>query len=397
MDQYDFETVRPRYSLNAAKWQEIASYFPEQPTDIIPFSVADMELPLAPRIRDGLKEYLDQYVLGYADPSPEYYRAVCDFMQRRHGWHVEPDWLICTSGAIAAFYGCVKAFTEKDDGVILFTPVYYPMYSAVTANQRTLVRCPLRVADGRYEIDFERFEQLAKDPRNKLLIFCSPHNPGGRVWTRAELEKLGRICCENGVIIASDELHFDLLAPGVRHTVLATVSDQVRDNCVIITSPSKSFNLAGLMTTNVAIPSPVLREKYRAELLTGVQKLKCNVLGHLACTIAYNECCDWLDAVNELVARNCRLVVDFLQKEFPQVRCMPMEGSYLLWIDFSATGEDPHKFAETLKREGRLFFDDGYLFGDEGSGYERWNLACPTRYVQEGIDRLRPILQRYFP
>ena len=128
MDQYDFETVRPRYSLNAAKWQEIASYFPEQPTDIIPFSVADMELPLAPRIRDGLKEYLDEYVLGYADPSPEYYRAVCDFMQRRHGWHVEPDWLICTSGAIAAFYGCGKAFTETDDGVILFTPVYYPMY-----------------------------------------------------------------------------------------------------------------------------------------------------------------------------------------------------------------------------------------------------------------------------
>lgn len=396
MAQYDFETVRPRYDLNAAKWQEIARYFPERPAGVIPFSVADMELPMAPQIRDGLKAFLDDYVLGYADPSEEYAASVCRFMQRRHGWTIQPDWLICTSGAIAAFYGCVKAFTAPGDGVILFTPVYYPMYSAVTANERTLVRCPLVRTEDRYEIDFDLFERLVKDPANKLLILCSPHNPGGRVWSREELERIGRLCCENGVVVASDELHFDLLAPGVEHTVFATLDDAIRDNCVVITSPSKSFNLAGLMTTNVVAPSEHLREQLRRELLTNVQKLKCNVLGHLACTIAYDQCDDWLDQVNVLVDKNRRVVTDFLAAEFPKIRPMKLEGSYLLWIDFSALGMDARDLAEMLKREAMLFFDDGYIFGAEGEGFERWNLACPTRCVQEGVDRLRAVLKKYY-
>ena len=396
MNQYNFETVRPRYQLNAAKWQEIARYFPERPTDIIPFSVADMELPLAPQIREGLKAFLDDYVLGYSDPSDEYAAAVCSFMKRRHRWDVQPDWLICTSGAIAAFYGCVKAFTRPGQGVILFTPVYYPMYSAVTSNGRALAPCPLVRAGDRYEIDFALLERLVKDPANKLLLFCSPHDPGGRVWSRQELERIGRLCCDNGVVIASDELHFDLLAPGVEHTVFATLDGPVRDNCVVITSPSKSFNLAGLMTTNVIVPSARLRQQLCQELLTNVQKLKCNVLGHQACVIAYEQCDDWLDQVNALVHRNCQLVTSFFEREFPQIRPMPLEGSYLLWIDFSALGLEPRALAEVLKREARLFFDDGFIFGPEGDGFERWNLACPTRYVCEGLDRLRELLRRHF-
>ena len=396
MNHYDFETVHPRYHLNAAKWREIADYFPEKPTDIIPFSVADMELALAPQIRDGLKACLDRDVLGYADPSPEYLAAVCGFMRRRHAWEVSPDWITCTSGAIAAFYACVKTYTQPGDGVLLFTPVYYPMYSAVTANRRQLAECPLLYQNGRYEIDFDRFEQLARQPRNKLLLFCSPHNPGGRVWSRRELERLGEICCANGVVIASDELHFDLLAPGVQHTVLAALSPQIAANCAVITSPSKSFNLAGLMTTNVIIPSPALRRAYQDQLYTGAQKLKCNMLGHLACTIAYTQCDDWLDQVNALIHQNCRLVTEFLQAEFPRIKPMRLEGTYLLWIDFSALGLPPQTLARLLKREGRLFFDDGYIFGRQGEGFERWNLSCPTRYIQEGIARLRAVLCRYY-
>lgn len=396
MKQYDFETVHPRYGMNAAKWEEISRYFPEEPKDIIPFSVADMELPLAPEIREGLKDCLDTYVLGYADPSPQYAQTVCDFMRRRHQWKVSPEWLTYTSGAICAFYSCVKAYTQPGDGVILFTPVYYPMYSAVTSNKRTLAECPLVKRDNRYFIDFDLLERLAKEPQNKLLIFCSPHNPGGRVWTREELERIGNICCDHGVVIASDELHFDLLAPGVEHTVFATVSPRISDNCVIITSPSKSFNLAGLMTSNVIIPSSMLRRRFTEELFTNMQKAKCNILGHLACMIAYTQCDGWLDQVNTLIHKNCRLVSDFLAAEFPQIRPMPLEGSYLLWIDFSALGLDPKDLAEILRREGRLFFDDGFIFGEAGNGYERWNLACPTRYVEEGINRLREVLKRYF-
>lgn len=395
MVPYDFETVHARYHLNSAKWNEIAEYFPEKPEDIIPFSVADMELPLAPQIRDGLKECLDTYVLGYMDPSQEYFDAICGFMKRHHNWEIEPEWISCASGAISAFYGCVKSYTQPGDGVILFTPVYYPMYGAVSANRREIVKCSLVNCNGRYEIDFDLFEELARKPENKMLIFCSPHNPGGRVWSREELERIGNICCDNGVVIVSDELHFDLLAPGVKHTVFSAVSPRIAENCIIITSPSKSFNLAGLITTNVVISSPALRERYREEQLTATHKLKCNMLGMIACTIAYTQCDDWLTQANALIQENCRLVTQFLEREFPCVKAMKMEGTYLLWIDFSALGLDSRFLAQALRKEAKLFFDDGFIFGEEGDGFERWNLACPTRFVAEGIDRLREFLKKY--
>lgn len=395
MKQYDFETVHPRYNLNSAKWNEISKYFPDNPQDIIPFSVADMELPLAPQIREGLKECIDTYVLGYTDPSPEYYQVVCDFLRRHHDWEVKPEWISCTGGAIAAFFTCVKAYTKPDEGVILFTPVYYPMYTAVTSNNRELVSCPLLYKSGRYEIDFILLEQLVKNPNNKLLILCSPHNPGGRIWSESELNRIGGLCKENDVVIVSDELHFDFVSPGAHHTVLASLSQQIADNCITITSPSKSFNLAGLMTTNVIISSEELRERFRKEMLTTTHKLKCNMLGHLACVLAYTQCDDWLEQVNALIYKNCQLVVDFFKEEYPQIRPMEMEGSYLLWIDFSAIDMDSRELAEILKQEGRLFFDDGYIFGNEGDGFERWNLACPTVFVEEGIARLRQVLKKY--
>lgn len=395
MKHYDFETVRPRYDVNSVKYLEIKKYFPEEPEDIIPFSVADMELQMAPEIREGLKKYIDTYVMGYSNATDAYYEAICDWMQKRHDWHIEREWILTANGVVHGFFTAVRAYTERGDGVILCTPIYYPMYAAVTTHGCETAECPLINKGSHYEIDFELLEKLAGDPKNKLLLFCNPHNPGGRVWTREELERVGEICLRNHVIIVSDEIHFDLIKPGIKHTVFAGISPEMAQNCVVLTAPSKSFNLAGMMTANAIIPNAVLRRQFLSEQKKDTPFPNCSPLGFEACRIAYTECGEWLDELNALVAKNAKLVKDFVEEAYPEAVVMDLEGSYLLWMDFSALGIDCHKMAEVLRTEGKLFFDDGYIFGKAGEGFERWNLACPTRYVQEALPRLKAVLDKY--
>lgn len=395
MKQYDFETVTPRYEIGAPKWLAIKKYFPEEPEGIIPFSVADMELPMAPEIVEGLQKFVGKYALGYGKATKEYVDAVCKWMKERHNWEIKPEWLVYTRGVVNAFYESVRAFTDPGDGVIMCTPIYYPMYDSILKNGRKLAECQMLNKKTHYELDFELLEELAKKPENKLLIFCNPHNPGGRVWTREELQKVADICIANDVIIASDEIHFDLLAPGVEHTVFANLSPEVAQHCVIMTAPSKTFNLAGLETSNIIIPNEDLRKRYVTQIEQGFMDPRCCLLGFEACRIAYTECGEWLDQLNDLIAGNAKLVEDFLKKEFPETCCMKMEGTYLLWMDFSALGIESKKMGEVLRKDGKLFFDDGYIFGPDGEGYERWNLACPRKYVEEALPRLKEVLNRY--
>ena len=394
MKQYDFTTVTPRYEIGAPKWLAIKKYFPDMPKDIIPFSVADMELPMAPEIVNGLQKFINKYPLGYGKATPEYKNAVCNWMKTRHNWEIKSEWLVSTRGVVNGFYECVKAFTALGEGVIMFTPSYYPMYTSISCNNRKLAECPLINTGKRYEIDFDLFEKLAADPKNKMLLFCSPHNPGGRVWSREELEKVGKICLKNNVIIASDEIHFDLLAPGVQHTVFASVSPEIANNCIVMTAPSKTFNLAGLETSNIIISNEKLRKRYLQEIATTFMDDRCCLLGFEACRIAYEQCADWLDQVNALIYKNRCMVVNFLAKEIPEVVCMDMEGTYLLWMDFSKLGIESKELAEMLKKDAKLFFDDGYLFGASANGFERWNLACPTSYVEAGLQRLKNTINK---
>ena len=395
MKIYDFETVTPRYDIGAPKWLTIEKYFPDRPKDVIPFSVADMELPMAPEIVSGLKNFMDHYVLGYGKATKPYVQAVCDWMKNRHHWEIQPEWLVYTRGVVNAFYESVRAFTNEGDGVIMCTPIYYPMYDSIQKNGRKLAECPMLNKGTHYELDFDLMEKLAAQPENKLLILCNPHNPGGSVWTKDELNRVADICIRNNIIIASDEIHFDLIAPGVEHTVFASLSPEVAQHCVIMTAPSKSFNLAGLETSNIIIPNEELRKRYKEEIQHSFMDDRCCLLGFEACRLAYTEAGDWLDQLNALIAHNAKLVVDFLKKEYPTVQCMDMEGSYLLWMDFSSLGIETHELGELLRREGKLFFDDGYIFGKAGEGYERWNLACPIKYVEDGLVRLKEVLDRH--
>lgn len=393
--KYNFETIGKRYHTGSKKWNELLDNGVREDEDIIPFSVADMEFETAPEIVSALKEELDHFVLGYANPTEEYLNAVCRWMKERHGWDAKPEWILPAAGVIDAFFEAVKVFTKEGEGVMLMTPVYYPMYHAVNFNHRKLVDCPLVNKGDHYEIDFEDFERKAADENTKMLILCSPHNPCGRVWTREELTRIGEICLKNHVLVVSDEIHFDLVMPGYKHIVFPSLSEEIANNCVLCTAPSKTFNLAGLQTSNIFIPNPELRARYFEALKRTNPNPKCNILGYRACEAAYRHCAPWLDQAIQVIDANRKLVEDFLAKEFPQIKVTRLEATYLLWMDWRGLGLPSKELERINHQEAKLFFDEGYVFGAQGDGFERWNLACPTRYVQEALDRMKAAYGKY--
>lgn len=394
MKQYDFENIIFRNNSGSHKWDEMLTV-PGVEKYVIPFSVADMELKNAPEIIEGLKAYLDKSVLGYVKPNDAFRQVVADFIERRHGWKIEKEWLKDSHGVVTAFFAAVTAFTEPGDGVILMTPIYFPMYMAATLNNRKEVHNSLLLKGDHYEIDFEDLEAKARDPKNKILILCSPHNPTGRVWTVDELTRIGRICIDNNVLVVADEIHNDLIMPGYHHTMFGSISEEFAQHSITLTSPSKTFNLAGMQVANLIVPNDDIREKYWHEFVMAEGSPKCNILGYEACRIAYTQCDEWLDQVIQVIDINRKTVSDFLAKEFPQIRVIPTEGTYLLWMDFRSLGIECHELARILREEAHLFFDDGFIFGKEGEGFERWNLACPTKFITAALERMKKALNAH--
>lgn len=388
---YDFTTLIDRRRVGSSKWNAMLAKNPDVADDVIPFSVADMELKNPPEIIDGLKEFLADTVLGYSVATVAYRDAVCSWMRRRHGWKIEPEWIVECDGVIPALFAAVNAFTKPGEGVVMLTPVYYPFYSAVKDNGRRVAGCGLVERDGRYEIDYEKLEDLAKEPANKVLLFCSPHNPVGRVWSREELETVGRICLAHNVVIISDEIHFDLVLPGHRHTVFSTLGAEIAERCVVCTAPSKTFNLAGLQASNIIIKNDSLRRRFVAALSkTGFFSL--NILGYKACEIAYTKCERWLEELLLHIEGNRIFVEEYMREKMPVIRTCPLEGTYLQWWDCRGMGMDGEELERFMEREAVLFLDEGYIFGEGGEGFERINLACPREKLVEGVERLRAAL-----
>lgn len=380
--KYDFTTLVKRWGHGSGKWDGMTAKKPELKYDPVPLSVADMEFKNAPEIAEGLKEFMDTHILGYTSPTKEYLSAVCAWMEKRHNWHIEPDWIVGTHGVVEALKVSVEAFCQPGDGVITFTPVYYPFYMAIEKHGCEIVRCPLIYKDNAYTIDFDLFEKLCKDDNNKMFILCSPHNPVGRVWTADELTKICDICRENNVRIISDEIHFDIIMPGYKHTTIHNVS-KPSDNIIVCTAPSKTFNLAAMQTSNIIIPDEKDRERFRE--IIGFNGP--SALGLEACRIAYTRCAQWADEMVQAVDENRKLAVDFIAERIPEIKAIELQGTYLLWLDCTAL----HKTKEELEAmmvEAELFLDEGYMFGDEGIGFERVNLAAPKRVIQAALERL---------
>lgn len=384
--KYDFENISPRFGTGSQKWQEMKNN-PLVTDKVIPFSVADMELKTAPEIVEGLKNFIDNNILGYAGSNKKYRQSVCNWMKKHHDWEVKADWLIETHSVVNAFFTAIKAFTKKGDGVILFTPVYYPMYKAIEINERKLVEVPLINNNSAYDIDWDLLETKASEPNTKMLILCSPHNPCGRIWTKEELTHISEICLKNDVFVVSDEIHSDLIMPGFKHTSYGTLSDEARQNCMVCTAPSKTFNLAGMQLSNIFIPNEKYRKLFQAEQATDAD-FACSILSYEACRLAYDYGEDWLKQLITLINTNKQIVIDFMREYFPQVKITELQATYLLWLDFRAFNLSFKELEKINREKACLYFDEGYIFGKAGEGFERWNLACPTKYIKSALTRL---------
>lgn len=403
--KYDFTTLIDRRGQGASKWNLMRTWNEDAYVrGITPLSVADMEFKMAPPVIEGLKKYLDVATLGYSVAYDEFYGAVMNWMYRRHNWRIKKEWIVNTPGVVNAFFAAVEAFSNPGDGVVLFKPVYYPFFDAINMNGREIVNCPLlRDENNYYTVDYDLLDKLTQNEKNKLIFLCSPHNPVGRVWKRQELEKIGEICLKNKVTILSDEIWMDFILGETKHTPLASISEEIANITITCTAPSKTFNLAGMGTSNIIISNEEMRQTYQ-KILMRVRSASVNALGYKACEIAYNECEEWFEELLKVIDLNQREVnrrVALLSEEISRVKKLPVplsaplvEGTYLQWMDFRGLEMSPQEMEAFMHDEAMFYLDEGYIFGDEGVGFERINLAAPHSVIRNAMNRFETALKK---
>ena len=357
------------------------------PADILPFWVADMDFRAPAPVIDALKARAEHGIFGYTQVKDDYFAVLQNWFRTRHDWTVERRELILTPGVVFAIATAIRAFTIKGDAVLIQQPVYYPFANMIRQNERVIVDNPLRLIEGRYEIDFADFEQKIIEHRVKLFILCSPHNPVGRVWTRAELEQIAAVCLRHNVIVVADEIHEEFVRPGFRHVPFASLSEEAAAITVTCTSPSKTFNLAGLQISNIFIRNTQLRRRFKEELgRTGYDEP--NTLGLTGAKAAYEHGAEWLAQLLAYIEENHARTKSFLAAHLPKVQIIEPEGTYLLWLDFRAYGLSDEALNEKIIREAHLWLDDGPIFGAGGSGFQRINIACPWATLETGLQNL---------
>lgn len=357
------------------------------PEDVLPFWVADMDFQTPEPVRKELMRRVAHGIFGYTDIKEDYCETLAAWLKKRHDFEPDMGKLVLTPGVVFAICTAIRAFTEKGDAVLICPPVYYPFSSAVKSNGRTLVESPLVEKNGHYEIDFEDFEQKIVRNNVKLFLLCSPHNPVGRVWTREELSRIADICLEHRVTVLADEIHHDFVYPGHKHTVFATLSPETDNIAVTCVSPSKTFNMAGLQISHVFIKNDNLRRRFSQELFNAGYSQP-NALGIFAAKAAYGFGEAWLTELLAYLRENVQRTGAFLQRKLPKVRLIEPEGTYLLWLDFSAYGLSDEEMDDIIIHKGKLWLDSGHIFGTGGGGFQRINIACPWSVLEEGLSRL---------
>lgn len=386
----DFDRIIDRKNTRCLKYDFAVKR--GMPEDVLPLWVADMDFETSSYIEDALTERVKEGIFGYSDVQTPYFEIIRDWMVRHHDWEPQEKWLIKTPGVVFALAMAVKAYTDPGDKVLLQQPVYYPFSEVITDNGREVVSNDLVLTeDGTYKIDFADFEQKIIANGIKLFLLCSPHNPVGRVWTKEELEKIGDICVKHGVTVVSDEIHNDFIWEGT-HTVFAGIKKEFADNSVTCTSPSKTFNLASMLISNIFIPNQILRRKFRKEMdRAGISQL--SVLGLVATEAAYAHGDEWYAAMKNYVRDNIAFAKTYVEKNLPGVRMIDTQGTYLIWLDFRQTGLTVEELDHKIIYEAGLWLDSGKIFGKTGEGFERINVACPRAVLQEALDRIQGILQ----
>ena len=387
---HDFDRIIERRGTSSLKWDQLGALFGGE--DVLPLFVADMDFEAPPEVVEAIVERAKRGVYGYTIRTEGYYEAVTGWLERRHGWKIEREWLVSSPGVVPALAAAIHAFTEPGDGVILQSPVYYPFYDVIRANGRVIVDNPLRIEDGVYRMDFELLEEQAKSA--KLMLLCSPHNPGGRVWTADELRRLGDICLRHGVIVVSDEIHHDLVFAPHKHVPFASLGPEYAERSITCIAPSKTFNLAGLQAAAAIVPGAELRRAFLRTARLGLSIHMDSYFGVTGMETSYRYGEPWLEQLLVYLRENRDALVAFFEDRLPELRVMTPEATYLAWVDCRAISDDPAELKKLMYREARVAFSEGSVFGKQGAGWLRINFGCPRAVLLEALERFAAAARR---
>ena len=390
--KYDFETLVDRKKHGALKWAKMLCDYPDAPNNIAPLSVADMEFKNAPAITEGLKKVLDECLLGYTGPTDAYFEAVVGWMKRRHNFMIDKEWIVTTPGIVVAINFLLRAYTKPGEGVILLTPSYYPFFDVIAKNGLQAVTSDLINEEGQYRVNLDDLKQKVTETNNKILILCSPHNPVGKVFSTEELIQIAELCLNNDVLIIADEIHHDLIMPGHKHHVLASLDERYLDKTITCTSCSKTFNLAGLKGSNIIIKNDELRNKFVDELCKASLSGRLNIFAYKAIQLAYDEAEEWLEECIQYIHENSNFLKEYIDTYLPMIKVYPLEGTYLQWIDCRSLKLSCEELEHQMIKH-QLYLDEGYIFGDAGQGFERINLACPRWVLAQSLERFRQLVE----
>ena len=389
--RYNFDEIIDRKGTGAYKTDLCKNIFGTD--NLLPLWVADMDFRTPDFVIEAIRERCAHEILGYTIRTPEFTQPIVDWIKYKHNWQIDSTSLGFVPGVVLGLMLSVLAFSNEGDKVIIQPPVYPPFFTVITNNKRQVVENQLVLKDGRYEMDYIALQQQAADPKVKILLLCSPHNPGGRVWTTDELTKLSEICAANNVLVISDEIHADLVLPGYNHIPYATVNEQAKEQSITLMAPSKTFNIAGLGSSSYIIPNKNLYTQYSRK----IQQLEVSsgsIFAYTATTAAYTHGAEWLKQLIEYIQGNIDFVQNYLQKHIPQVKAMTPEASFLIWLDFSALGMSDDAVKELLVKKAKLGLNPGTTFGSGGSGFHRLNVGCSRLVLEEAMKRLEKAINQ---
>ena len=384
MKKYNFDEIIPREGTNCIKYDARERFFGDK--DVLPLWVADMDFKTPDFIVEAVKKRAEHEIYGYTFRGESYYESLIGWMKRRHNWEIKKEWISFSPGVVAGLTLAIEAFTKPGDGVVVQPPVYFPFFDCVKGTKRKMIENPLKIENGRYTFDFEDLKAKL-DTNTKLLLLCNPQNPGGMVFTKSELLQLATICLENNIMILSDEIHSDLIFKGHKHIPLATLSDEIAQNCLVSMAPSKTFNVAGFASSIVIIPNKTKFARY--ERVAGVGHLHMgNIFGTVATEAAYTYGDEWLEQLLGYLWENYLFLEDFFKTNLPKVKVMKPEATYLIWLDFRDYGMKNNELMKFTIENAKVGLNDGGRFGLGGDGWLRINIGCPRSILEEALKRL---------
>ena len=381
---YNFDNIINRRGTNCNKYDNEKLYNDSQ---MIPLWVADMDFETLPEIQTALKKVVDQKIYGYTGITDQYYQSMMSWMEERHDFYIEKKWIVPTLGVITGLRLAIQTLTNVGDHILIMKPVYYPFDRSILINDRHVVECPLTLINGHYECDFQLFEKTIVENNVKLFILCNPHNPIGRVWMKEELYQMGKICKKHHVYVASDEIHMDFIHSGYTHIPFYNVDESFKEFSIVCTSPSKTFNLAGIQVANIIIANQEMRERFeKIKSMAGMSTP--NIFALAACEDAYTYGRQWIDELMVYLKGNLDYMRDFFEENMPQLKIIEPEGLYLVWVDMRSLNMSEDKLEDFMLKKAHLWLDEGYVFGTGGKGFERFNIACPRSILKKALEQL---------